>query len=98
MGISAHSKLLFTPYQKSSDVKPGWLQKIISQGQWISKSNFLNFMSKENPSNEHETKEDIFPRDIFRYDIIFIGRKILNHKILYFNDFYNWQFSISLEK
>ena len=55
-------------------------------------------MSKENPNNGHETKEDIFPRDIFRYDIIFIGRKILNYKILYFNDFYNWHFPISLEK
>ena len=25
VGISAHPKLLFPPYQKSTDVKPGWL-------------------------------------------------------------------------
>ena len=51
-------------------------------------------MTKVKPSNGRETKSDIFPRDIFKTDITFIGRKILK----YFNDFYNWHFSISLEK
>ena len=36
-----------------------------------------------NPNNGNETKSDIFPRDIFKSDIIFIGRKILK----YLNDF-----------
>ena len=27
-------------------------------------------MAKENPNNENETKSDIFPRDIFKSDII----------------------------
>ena len=49
-------------------------------------------MPKVNPN--HETKSDIFPRDISKSDIIFIGHKILK----YFNDFYNWYFSISLQK
>ena len=49
-------------------------------------------MTKVNRNNEAETKSDIFPWDIFKSDIIFIGHKILN----YFNDFYNWNFSISL--
>ena len=51
-------------------------------------------MTKVIPKNGNETKSDIFPRDIFKSDIIFIGRKILK----YFKDFYNWHFSISLQK
>ena len=51
-------------------------------------------MSKEKPNNGNETKSDIFPRDILKYDIIFIGRKILKN----FNDFCNCNFSISLQK
>ena len=51
-------------------------------------------MTKEKPNNGNETKSDIFPRDILKYDIIFIGRKILK----YFNDFCNCNFSISLQK
>ena len=41
-------------------------------------------MIKVKPNNANGTKSDIFPRDIFRSDIIFIGRKILK----YFNEFY----------
>ena len=51
-------------------------------------------MTKVNRNNGNETKWDIFPRDIFKSDIIFISRKILK----YFNDFYNWHFSISSQK
>ena len=51
-------------------------------------------MTKVYPNDGNETKSDIFPRDIFKSDIIFIGRKILK----YFKDFYNWHFSISLQK
>ena len=51
-------------------------------------------MTKVNPNNGNETKADIFPRCIFKSDIIFIGRKILKH----FNDVYNCHFSISLQK
>ena len=50
-------------------------------------------MTKVNPNNGNETKLDIFPRDLFKSDIIFLCRKILK----YFNDFYNWHFSISLQ-
>ena len=32
-----------------------------------------------NPNNGNETKSDIFPWDIFKSDIIFIGRKILKY-------------------
>ena len=42
-------------------------------------------MTKVNPSNETETKSDIFPWEIFKSDIIFIGNKILKN----FNDFFN---------
>ena len=38
--------------------------------------------------------QGIYPRGIFKSGIIFIGRKILK----YSNDFYNWQFLISLQK
>ena len=58
------------------------------------KSKFLNFMTKMNANNENKRNSDIFPMDIFKSDIIFIRRKILK----YFNDFYNWHFSISLQK
>ena len=50
-------------------------------------------MTKVNPNNGNETKLEIFPRDLFKSDIIFLCRKILK----YFNDFYNWHFSISLQ-
>ena len=46
------------------------------------------------PNNGYETKSYIFPRNIFKHDIIFIGLKILK----YFNDFYNWHFSVSFQK
>ena len=42
-------------------------------------------MTKVNPSNKHETKSDLFSGDVFKSDIIFIGRKILK----YLNVFYN---------
>ena len=51
-------------------------------------------MAKVNPNNGNETKSDIFPRDLFKSDIGFIGHKILK----YFNDFYNWHVSISSQK
>ena len=56
-------------------------------------SKFLSFMTKVNRNKGNETKSDIFPCDIFKSDIIFIGRKILK----YFNEFYNWHSSISLQ-
>ena len=42
-------------------------------------------MTKVNPTNGNETKSDIFLRDIFKSEIIFIGYKILK----YFNHFNN---------
>ena len=71
-----------------------FLSKYIKVFQWLSKSKFLNIMAKVNPNNGNETKSDIFLRDIFKSDIVFIGHKILK----YFNDFYNWHFSISSQK
>ena len=58
------------------------------------KSKFLNFITKVNANNGNKRNSDIFPMDIFKSDIIFIDRKILK----YFNDFYNWDFSILLQK
>ena len=43
------------------------------------KIDFLNFMTRVNPNSGNETKSDIFPRKIFKSDIIFIGHKILKH-------------------
>ena len=51
-------------------------------------------MTKVSRNNGSGTKSDIFPQDIFKSDNIFIGHKILK----YFNDFYNWHFSISMQK
>ena len=36
-------------------------QKILKLFQWLSKSKFHSFMTKENPSNGNETKSEIFP-------------------------------------
>ena len=54
----------------------------------------INFMTKVNSSNGNETKSDIFRRAIFKSAIIFTGRKMKK----YFNDFYNWRFSILLQE
>ena len=51
------------------------LSKLIKVFQWISKSKFLNFITKVNPSNGNETKSHVFPRDIFKSDIIYISGK-----------------------
>ena len=71
-----------------------FLPKYIRVFERFLKSEFISFMTKVNPNNRNETKSDIFLRDIFKSDIIFIGRKMLK----YFNDFYNWYFSFSLQK
>ena len=42
------------------------LPKIIKIFQWLSKSKFLSFPTKENTNNGTETKSDIFPWDIFK--------------------------------
>ena len=47
------------------------LSKNIKIFQVLSKSKFLHFMTKVNPNNGIETKSDIFPRNIFKSDIIF---------------------------
>ena len=51
-------------------------------------------MAKVIPNNGNKTKSYIFLRGIFQSDAIFIVRKMLK----YFNDFYNWYFSISLQE
>ena len=72
-----------------------FLSKHIKVFQWLSKSKFFNCMTKVNPNNGNEIKPDIFPMDVLsRSDTIFIVCKILK----YFNDFYNWHCSISLQK
>ena len=48
-------------------------------------------MTKVNPNNGNEIKSDIFPWDIFKSDVMFIGCKILK----YFRDFDNWHLLIS---
>ena len=47
-------------------------------------------MTKVNLNNRNETKSDIFPRDIFKFDSISFYQNILK----YFNDFQNWNFSV----
>ena len=51
-------------------------------------------MTKVNPSNRNETKSDIFHGTYSNLTSFFTGHKILK----YFNNFYNWRFSISLQK
>ena len=51
-------------------------------------------MTKMNPKNGNEAKPNIFPRDIFKSDMIFDWSQILKH----FDDIYNWYLSTSLQK
>ena len=59
------------------------------------KSKFLSFMTSVNPNIGNVTKSDIFfVKHIQISHDFFIGDKVLK----YFNDFCNWQHSISLQK
>ena len=51
-------------------------------------------MTKVNPSNETETNQTFFHGRYSNLTLFFIGNKILKN----FNDFFNWHFSISLQK
>ena len=51
---------------------------------WLPKLEFLSFMTKVNPSNENETKWDIFKSDAFFYQNL----------LKYFNEYHNQNFSI----
>ena len=53
-----------------------FLSKHIKVFQWLSKSEFLSFITKVYPNNEKETKLDIFLYDIFKSDIISFFIKI----------------------
>ena len=48
-----------------------FLSKNIKVFRWLSKSKSFSFMIKVNPNNANETKSGIFPRYIFKSDIIF---------------------------
>ena len=71
-----------------------FLSRNIKAFQWLSKSEFLSFMTKVNPNNGNETKLDNFHETYSKLTSLFICRKILK----YFNNFYNWHLSISLQK
>ena len=53
-----------------------FLSKHIKVFQWLSKSEFLSFITKVYPNNEKETKLDIFLYGIFKSDIISFFIKI----------------------
>ena len=54
-----------------------FLSRNIKVFQWPSKSKFLSFMTKVNPSNGNETKSDIFSWDIFKTDTLsFLSKNI----------------------
>ena len=55
---------------------------------------FLSFMTKVNRSNGNEAKSDVFYRTYSNLTSFFVGRKIIK----YFNDFFNWHLSFSLQK
>ena len=68
--------------------------KNIEVFQLLLKSKFLSYMAKVNPNNGNETKSGIFLRTYSNLTSFFIVHTILK----YFNDFYNWYLSISLQK
>ena len=71
-----------------------FLSKNIEVFQLLLKSKFLSYMAKVNPNNGNETKSGIFLRTYSNLTSFFIVHTILK----YFNDFYNWYLSISLQK
>ena len=58
-----------------SDLTSFFWSKNIKVFQWLW-SKLLSFMSKVNPNHGNETKSDIFPRDIFKSDVISFFTKI----------------------
>ena len=46
--------------------------KYIRVFQWLSKSEFLSFVTKVNQNNGNETKSDLFTWDIFKSDTILL--------------------------
>ena len=66
-----------------SNLTPFFLSKHIKVFQWLSKSKFLNFMTKVNPNNGNETKPDIFS----------VGH--IQIMLKYSNEFHNYNVSIS---
>ena len=71
-----------------------FLSKNMKIFQWILNSQVLSFMAKVNSSNGNETKSDIFHGAHSNLMSFFIGRKILK----FFNEFFNWYLSVSLQK
>ena len=73
-----------------------FLSKNIKVFQWLSKSEFLSFVTKVNPNNENEneTNQTFFHETYSNLTSFFISHKIPKC----FNDFFNWHFSISLQK
>ena len=49
-----------------------FLWKYIRVFQWLSKSEFLSFVTKVNQNNGNETKSDLFTWDIFKSDTILL--------------------------
>ena len=89
--------------ETKSDIFPGdifksdfiyFLSKNIKICQWILNSQVVSFMTKVNSSNGNETKSDIFHEAYSNLMLFFIRRKILK----YFNEFFNWHLSVSLQK
>ena len=70
-----------------------FLSKYIEVFQWLSKSKFLNFMPKVNPKMKMKQNQTFFLGTYSNLTLFFIVCKILN----YFNHFYYWYFSISLQ-
>ena len=67
-----------------------FLSKYINVNQWLSKSEFLSFMTKVNLNNGNGTTfSQIFPWDTFKSET-FLYQNILK----YFNEFQNRNFSI----
>ena len=66
-----------TIWQDISNMTSFFLSRNIKVFPWPSKSKFLSFMTKVNPSNGNETKLDIFSWDIFKTDTLsFLSKNI----------------------
>ena len=69
-------------------------QKILKYFNDFQKSEFLSYMTKVNPNKWNEKNQTFLHGKYSNLELFLIGRKILK----YFNDAYNWHFSISLQK
>ena len=67
-----------------------FLSKYLKVIEWLSKSEFLSFLTKMKPKNWNETKSDIFQWDIIKSNTFFLSKHIKVYQWLAKLEFLNF--------